>query len=198
MFDHLTTFWLISIGLVIGGATINWSMKKGSRSRWAVVGVAIILGSLSLVSMRFERQLIQEQEAVLVQELTDRFYLTDVWIDLDTQAKGQGNTFRIQSPDGSYLAHFHPRRTEGFKLNEQSGESLRGRRNAHHALYSLTSEDDLEEGWLEYHSPELYTLNHDNEQWHIRLTNQQVTLITDGNGTVRYENMTDEGENAND
>lgn len=198
MTEQLVTFWVIGIGVLIGVSLIIWSLKKARRSKWSVAGLVIVLGSVGFVFMQKEQQLIDSQIAIIRQELTDRFYMDYVRIELNENADAPGHTFDIFSDTGMYTAHFHPNETKGFKLDEMSGESLRGRRNAYEIISAIPDLPFYEGAVLEYQSNDMYTLTNEENKWIIHLDEHQVTNIVDQEGMIKYQNLPNEGETANE
>lgn len=183
--------WILSISILVGLTMILYASSKPKSARWNIFGVFIILGGMTLVTNRREDAFKEEQKTVIREELESRFALSGLWVEvLEQESKESGYRYGIVSEDGTYQATFHPRQTTGFELTENSGESLRSRRNAFDAIQSLP-EDSLPSEWmLEYQTNDLYTLLGDEGNWTINLNESIVTTIVDDEGRVRYQHET--------
>jgi len=194
--QHILNIWIVSTAIIMGLTILIWIVKDNKNYKWSVLPVALIIGSFLYIEYVNESDLIDDQKEIIRQELSDRYYVSSSWIDLvSEETKDRGNVFEVNSGDGLYQITFMPEETSGFELIELSGESLRGRKNAYETMKLLPDDVRPEVSlYLEYHSTELYKLEDEEGTWVIELDNDQVERIIDSKGVLRYEKLTDVGE----
>lgn len=194
--QHILNIWIVSTAIIMGLTILIWIVKENKPYKWSVLPVALIIGSFLYIEYVNESDLIDDQKEIIRQELSDRYYVSSFWIDLvSEETKDRGNVFEVNSGDGLYQITFMPEETSGFELIELSGESLRGRKNAYETMKLLPDDVRPEVSlYLEYHSTELYKLEDEEGTWVIELDNDQVERIIDSKGVLRYEKLTDVGE----
>ena len=188
---------------ILATLVAGYGIRYNKGSIWTLFALLMSLGGAMLFMYKQENMLIDTQKTVIRTELEDRFYLSGLDVDLvDKETNDLGNRYAIESENGQYSARFNKKSYKGFELNEQAGESLRGRKNAYEAMDALPPELLSDSYYLEYQDDQTYTLETESGEWTIFLTDSVVRRIVDEEGITRYkeqkESTTYEGEMKED